>query len=470
MMKFGNLLTMMVVASSLSLVPSISRSQAPNLNVFGYEVGNTWTFQGTYQAGVAQIKNPGFEAGIVEWSTGHTSGTSYTFTISTDAYEGLKAGKLTVMNDGYCHISNQESIPILRTGPHTLRLYAKVVGSVSHLSIAVWKATAPGDFPTTLVDYISPTTFGPGYELHELPIYLYSGDYIRLELGIDNNASGTGTSYVLFDKLELVNPQGPYLLEQEVVRTDPTTFSGYFSDPAFVVEERSHGITDVGWYQVLPGELRLWGIQDGENADFWKISTGLTVAWFPLAVGDQRVTDATTMILGYTVSVRMTAEVVSKEPVNLGFGSLEAYKVHYQLRFWNSELGYDETDSWYHWMVPYLGIIKYQDSETTEVLSSFTVEGGTITHESDADRDGLKDYQELIQYNTDYQDMDTDDDGMADGWEVQYGLNPLGKDASGDKDGDKYTNLQEYRVGTDPTDPASKPRPAMSWLPLLLAD
>ena len=105
MMKFRKLLTIMVVSSLLSLVPSISRSQAPNLNVFGIEVGNTWTYQGAYQAGAAQIRNPDFEAGAVEWSAGSTGGTAYTFTIDADAYDGTKAAKLTVTNDGACSIS-----------------------------------------------------------------------------------------------------------------------------------------------------------------------------------------------------------------------------------------------------------------------------------------------------------------------------------------------------------------------------
>jgi len=466
MMKFRKLLTIMVVSSLLSLVPSISRSQAPNLNVFGIEVGNTWTYQGAYQAGAAQIRNPDFEAGAVEWSAGSTGGTAYTFTIDADAYDGTKAAKLTVTNDGACSISNQESIPILRTGPYTLRLYAKVVGNVSYVSIAVWKATVPGVFPTTPVDYISPMAFGPGYELYELPIYLYAGDYIRIEIGFDNNSSGT--SYVLFDKLELVNPQ-TYILEKTVVRTDPATFSGVFSDPAYVVEERSHGITYGGWYQVLAGELKLWGIQDGGSTDPWKFSAGLTVAWFPVGVGDTKYSTATTSVGGYDLNVSMTVNIEGKELVNLGFDTLEAYKVGYQLRTWNAGIGYDETDSWYYWMVPHLEIVKYQDSETTEVLASFAIGAGTISQETDADHDSLKDYREIL-YGTDRQDADTDDDGMADGWEVQYSLNPLVKDASGDKDGDGYPNIQEYRAGTSPADPTSKPRRAMSWLPLLLAE
>jgi hypothetical protein len=54
---------------------------------------------------------------------------------------------------------------------------------------------------------------------------------------------------------------------------------------------------------------------------------------------------------------------------------------------------------------------------------------------------------------------DTDADGLPDDWELANGLNPLsasGNDgASGDPDGDHFTNLQEYLAGTNPRDPAS---------------
>jgi hypothetical protein len=59
---------------------------------------------------------------------------------------------------------------------------------------------------------------------------------------------------------------------------------------------------------------------------------------------------------------------------------------------------------------------------------------------------------------------------MPDGWEVQYGLNPLANDASLDKDSDGYSNLQEYLAGSDPNDPNSHPSKAMPWIPLLLLD
>jgi T5SS/PEP-CTERM-associated repeat protein len=51
---------------------------------------------------------------------------------------------------------------------------------------------------------------------------------------------------------------------------------------------------------------------------------------------------------------------------------------------------------------------------------------------------------------------DDDHDGIANGWEQAYGLNPLdAADAGRDPDGDGFPNFQEYNAGTDPTNSAS---------------
>jgi hypothetical protein len=45
---------------------------------------------------------------------------------------------------------------------------------------------------------------------------------------------------------------------------------------------------------------------------------------------------------------------------------------------------------------------------------------------------------------------DTDLDGMLDWWELRYGLDPTRNDGTGNPDGDLYTNLEEFRFGTNP--------------------
>jgi len=51
--------------------------------------------------------------------------------------------------------------------------------------------------------------------------------------------------------------------------------------------------------------------------------------------------------------------------------------------------------------------------------------------------------------------LDADGDGMPNGWEQSYGLDPLKATADVDSDGDGLTDLQEFQAGTDPTNSAS---------------
>jgi hypothetical protein len=46
---------------------------------------------------------------------------------------------------------------------------------------------------------------------------------------------------------------------------------------------------------------------------------------------------------------------------------------------------------------------------------------------------------------------DSDNDGISDKWEIQYGLNPKDpSDANKDSNGDGYTNIEKYFNGIDP--------------------
>lgn len=54
--------------------------------------------------------------------------------------------------------------------------------------------------------------------------------------------------------------------------------------------------------------------------------------------------------------------------------------------------------------------------------------------------------------------LDADEDGLPDEWEKRHGLNPGdAADADSDKDGDGFTNMEEFLAKTDPADPKDHP-------------
>jgi len=62
-------------------------------------------------------------------------------------------------------------------------------------------------------------------------------------------------------------------------------------------------------------------------------------------------------------------------------------------------------------------------------------------------------------------DKDQDGDGMSNGFEQQYGLDPFdSSDALEDADNDGLSNLAEYALGSNPNDPASANHPVGVWV------
>jgi hypothetical protein len=75
----------------------------------------------------------------------------------------------------------------------------------------------------------------------------------------------------------------------------------------------------------------------------------------------------------------------------------------------------------------------------------------------DSDGDGLSDGYERLVSRTDARKADTDGDGLPDGWELAKGVDPLTADGGADPDGDGLTTAEEYALGTNPTAPPLPP-------------
>jgi hypothetical protein len=196
------------------------------------------------------------------------------------------------------------------------------------------------------------------------------------------------------------------------------------------VEIRENGTwTETEVFGIEGGELKLWNLNDNIEDVYMRFDNGLTVAWFPMAVGEEKTsTTAIGSLPGFSMTA--TARVMAYEQVTLNFDTFETYKVMLTMTVtWSTG---SATDISYYWVTPYLGRIKREYEGIISNVTSFGIGGGAITQVTDADLDGLKDYEEFIKYHTEWENPDTDNDGCQDGAEFYGGRDPLTNDPEGD--------------------------------------
>ena len=88
---------------------------------------------------------------------------------------------------------------------------------------------------------------------------------------------------------------------------------------------------------------------------------------------------------------------------------------------------------------------------------------GTNIHHHDSDGDGLSDFDEVNIYHSSPTDDDSDNDGMPDGWEISFNMNPNVASANDDTDGDGIADFDEYQIDHLPTQLGTTDNP-LDWL------
>lgn len=98
------------------------------------------------------------------------------------------------------------------------------------------------------------------------------------------------------------------------------------------------------------------------------------------------------------------------------------------------------------------GVLDGEDAFPLDSNEFIDSDGDGIGNNADLDddNDGVNDEAELTIYHTNPLSADTDNDGMPDGWEILYELNPTLDDAQQNYDGDSLNNIDEFLAGTNP--------------------
>jgi len=178
----------------------------------------------TGPAGNIAIFNSNFENGSSGWTAMGSHYAQAEFAISTEAYEGSKAGKVTLFSTGSYSIYTENPVSIPQTGTYTLSVYTKV-------------QEAQREIPPNAI-----------FAMDVANQWVYDGSVTRQIEELDHFSFGKDTF-----KLKIFQEGIP---------------KGY------------------EWYEVWKGYTLFWGFYD--NSVTYKFSDGLLVGWIPVNAGESK--------------------------------------------------------------------------------------------------------------------------------------------------------------------------------------
>jgi hypothetical protein len=201
-----------------------------------------------------------------------------------------------------------------------------------------------------------------------------------------------------------------------------------------------------------------------------------------LQSGDSIAKDIAMTFIG-DISFKMNIDTNTNGSIHLQTEGLDNKKQDIVFKIANSKINTDSANlplhnGWNSVTISYASDLKTRDSSgyisVNGDSASFELPASTIPTEmnftcgndevmidafqhriidTDTDVDNLNDLDEILRWKTDANSMDTDFDGMPDGWEVEYKLDPKNSnDQYYDNDRDGLSSADEFLYQTNPND------------------
>jgi hypothetical protein len=236
-------------------------------------------------------------------------------------------------------------------------------------------------------------------------------------------------------------PGGTWTSRNEVAALDTTTIPGV-TTYCMEISDIGGPVNEKDWYSISLTEMRWWRAEYYEDqvSQTVTINGGLRFILNPMYVGQSWADNTTGTYDGNPITVSATYSVGSYANITVPLGTYKAYKISRVITV--PELG-GVVDTSTIWFVPYIGVVKQQFEDPTEIiiesLSSMQIKKGIVDYSGNGYTDVAAFHLPSDQFFTDY----SGNLGQF-GWGESDSM-PL----IWDYDGDGKTDVSIYHIPTN---------------------